>query len=393
MGSPKKDQKNGRPLQFTHLHLENWRNFLHTDVDLQKRVFLVGPNASGKSNFLDVFRFLHDIVSVGGGFQQAVINNRGGVSDIRSLAARRYPDIVVMVRIGSGESSFVWQYELHFTQDNRRRPIIRKEKVSKGGKDILLRPDEDDLKDPERLTKTYLEQVTVNREFREVSDFFSSVRYLHIVPQLVREPDRSVGRKKDPYGGDFLEQIAGTPEKIRKAWLSRIEAALRIAVPQLNKVELWRDDRGTPHLRGKYAHWRPQGAWQAEDQFSDGTLRLMGLLWASLEGHGPLLLEEPELSLHPEVIRFIPQMFARIQRRSGRQILLSTHSSDLLRDDGIGLDEVLLLIPSSEGTEVRAAKKIREIERLLHSGMTLADVVIPHTRPENAEQLALFGDR
>jgi predicted ATPase len=70
------------------------------------------------------------------------------------------------------------------------------------------------------------------------------------------------------------------------------------------------------------------------DQFSDGTLRLMGLLWAVLDGRGPLLLEEPELSLHPEVIRFIPQMFARIQRRTGRQIILSTHSADLLRDEG-----------------------------------------------------------
>lgn len=119
----------------------------------------------------------------------------------------------------------------------------------------------------------------------------------------------------------------------------------------------------------------------------------MGLLWATLEGNGPLLLEEPELSLHPEVTRFIPQMFARIQRLSGRQILLSTHSTDLLQDEGIGLDEVLLLIPSSEGTEVRPAKGIREIERLLRSGMSLADIVIPHTRPENVDQLALFGDK
>jgi predicted ATPase len=298
-----------------------------------------------------------------------------------------------MVRMGSGESDSIWEYELHFTQDNRRRSTIKRERVSKGGKNILLRPDEDDQKDRERLTQTYLEQVNVNREFRDVADFFASVRYLHIVPQLVREPDRSVGKRKDPYGGDFLEQIASTPEKTRIAWLRRIEGALKVAVPQLTKVELWRDDRGTPHLRGKYAHWRPQGAWQAEDQFSDGTLRLMGLLWATLEGNGPLLLEEPELSLHPEVTRFIPQMFARIQRLSGRQILLSTHSTDLLQDEGIGLDEVLLLIPSSEGTEVRPAKGIREIERLLRSGMSLADIVIPHTRPENAEQLALFGDK
>jgi predicted ATPase len=59
-------------LRVTAIRLENWRNFAHVDVDLQRRVFLIGPNASGKSNFLDVIRFLYDIVSVGGGFQEAV---------------------------------------------------------------------------------------------------------------------------------------------------------------------------------------------------------------------------------------------------------------------------------------------------------------------------------
>jgi len=73
-----------KALRFTYLRLENWRNFAEADVDLQRRVFLVGPNASGKSNFLDAFRFLYDIVSVGGGFQEAV-RKRGGVSSIRCL--------------------------------------------------------------------------------------------------------------------------------------------------------------------------------------------------------------------------------------------------------------------------------------------------------------------
>ena len=168
--------------------------------------------------------------------------------------------------------------------------------------------------------------------------------------------------------------------------------ALRVAVSQLTDVELWRDERGTPHLRGKYEHWRPQGAWQTEEQFSDGTLRLMGLLWVALEGGGPLLLEEPELSLHPEIVRFLPQMFARMQRRTGRQIILSTYSPDLLRDDGIGLDEVLLLRPGSEGTVVTPASKETDIQELLGSGMTVAEAVIPRTRPVQAEQLSLFAD-
>lgn len=380
-----------KPLSLAQAHLENWRNFVELDVRLQQRVFLVGPNASGKSNFLDVFRFLHDIVSVGGGFQQAVLR-RGGVSSLRCLAARRYPDIVVRVSIGSDKDHPEWEYELHFSQDNLRRPMIKRERVAKNGTEIFVRPDEQDQKDPERLTQTYLEQVQANQEFREVANFFTSVRYLHIVPQLVREPDRSIGKTNDPYGGDFLEQIARTQERTRKARFARIRDALRVAVPQLQDLELQRDKRGTPHLRGKYEHWRPQGAWQSEEQFSDGTLRLLGLLWATLEGSGPLLLEEPELSLHPEVVRFIPQMFARVQRRSGRQIFISTHSPEMLRDEGIGLDEVLLLAPQAEGTQVKPATSLQDARALLDSGLSLAEVILPHTRPEQAYQLSLFGE-
>lgn len=380
-----------KPLRFTHIHLENWRNFGRVDVDLLRRVFLVGPNASGKSNFLDVFRFLKDIVAVGGGFQAAV-RQRGGVSRLRCLAARRYSDLLVRARIGDGENPCIWEYELRFSQDNRQRAVIKKEIVTRNGSSLLERPDKEDRSDRERLTQTYLEQVYANQAFREVAEFFGSIRYLHIVPQLVREPARSVGRRNDPFGGDFLEQLARTPARTLNARLRRIVNALRVAVPQLKELELWRDDRGTPHLRGRYEHWRPQGAWQTEAQLSDGTLRLLGLLWAILDGSGPLLLEEPELSLHPDVVRFIPQMFARVQRSSGRQILVSTHSTDLLRDEGIGLDEVLLLLPGSEGTSARPASSFAEIKVLLESGLPLADAVIPRTRPEKAEQLTLFAD-
>lgn len=378
-------------LRFSSVRLQNWKNFARIEVALQNRVFLVGPNAAGKSNFLDVFRFLRDLASPGGGFQQAV-RHRGGVSAIRCLAARRYPDIDLRVVVQPPQAETRWEYELAFNQDPQRRARISREKVVRDGQQLLERPDDDDKQDPARLTQTHLEQVNVNREFRELVSFFGSVRYLHIVPQLVREPDRSVGRPNDPFGGDFLEQIAKTQEKTRGARLRRIRDALRIAVPQLAEIELTRDPRGTPHLRGKYEHWRPQGAWQTEEQFSDGTLRLMGLLWVAMEGGGPLLLEEPELSLHPEIVRFLPQMFARIQRRTGRQVILSTHSPDLLRDDGIGLDEVLLLRPLREGTEVSAASAFQEIRDLLQGGLTLAEAIVPRTGPERADQLTLFGD-
>lgn len=56
-------------MRFTKLYLRNWRNFLEVDVALRERMFVVGPNASGKSNLLHALRFLRDIAEPRGGFQ------------------------------------------------------------------------------------------------------------------------------------------------------------------------------------------------------------------------------------------------------------------------------------------------------------------------------------
>lgn len=382
--------RNGHsPLHFTRIELENWRNFTHVDVPLQRRMFLVGPNASGKSNLLDAFRFLRDVVSIGGGFQSAVAN-RDGISQIRCLAARGHPDVTLRVNVGDTTKPDIWRYELSLAGSRKERAVVKKEVVIKDGRVLLDRPNKDDVADPERLTQTWLEQVNVNKSFRPLVDFLESIQYLHLVPHLVRDPDRSIGRKHDPFGGDFLERVAATSSKTQRAWLRRIRNALQVAVPQLGELKLERGSRGVPHLKGRYKHWRPSGAWQTERDFSDGTLRLIGLLWAILEGSGPLLLEEPELSLHSEVVRCLPQLFARVQRQSGRQIILSTHSKELLQDNGIGQDEAILLFPRVEGTAVELASSKQEIGHLLEKGVSLGEAIMPLTRPERAQQLMLF---
>lgn len=119
---------------------------------------------------------------------------------------------------------------------------------------------------------------------------------------------------------------------------------------------------------------------------------MLGLLWALLDGNGPLLLEEPELSLNAAVVRQIPQMFNRVQRRSKRQILVSTHSPDLLEDEGIGMNEVLILVPGAEGTSVRPAGDLSAVRDLVEGGMGLGEAVRPHAAPAHPEQLRLFGE-
>ncbi|HEU0079271.1 MAG TPA: AAA family ATPase [Longimicrobiaceae bacterium] len=376
-------------MRILHLKLENWKNFRSVDLPLQRRVFIVGPNASGKSNLLDALRFLRDIADPEGGFQRAV-KSRGGVSQLRCLHARQQPNIAVEVSILLED--LTWSYRLEFAQDNQRRPQVRREEVTRDGHVILRRPDKADDVDSNRLTQTHLEQVNANKDFRGIAEFLSQLRYLHVVPQLIRESDRMLPRSQDPYGSDFLEQIAKTPNRTLSSRLKRINQALQVAVPQLRELKLERDDRGVPHLKWLHEHWRPHAGWQTEEHFSDGTLRLLGLLWAFLDGNAPLLLEEPELSLHSAVVRHIPSMMIRAGRKSSRQILVSTHSADLLSDESIGPEEVVLLEPSSEGTRAVVAAEIEQVRELIEGGLTVADAVLPQTAPREAAQLALFGE-
>ena len=75
-------------MQITRINLKNWRNFRTLDVPLRDVSYILGPNASGKSNLLDVFRFLRDVSKPTGGGLQAAILARGGISKLRCLHAR-----------------------------------------------------------------------------------------------------------------------------------------------------------------------------------------------------------------------------------------------------------------------------------------------------------------
>jgi len=382
----------------SHITLKNWRNFQSVDVDMGNRVFLVGPNASGKSNFLDVFRFMRDITKQGGGLQKA-ISDRGGIPKIRCLAARRESDVEIDVSLAeTATDEILWRYAIGIKQEVRgyRNPYLVYERVWEGDQQMLNRPDHADEKDRLRLTQTHLEQISLNQPFRDISKFFDSVQYLHLVPQLVRYPSAfpGPGIPGDPYGQNFLERVARTRQNTRQARLRKIEGALRVAVPQLKHLIDIKDKSGIPHLEATYEHWRPKGAKQREDQFSDGTLRLIGLLWALLDGDSLLLLEEPELSLNAGIVSKLPALMHRLQQqkrsRQKRQVMLSTHSADLLSDKGIGGEEVLLLLPSAEGTDVKVASSIQEIRDLLEGGLSVADAVLSRTVPRDAHQMVLF---
>ena len=220
-----------------------------------------------------------------------------------------------------------------------------------------------------------------------LKDIFSRLREAY-VPQLVRYGTEISGNRleNDPFGQGFLERIAATNSNTRQSRLNKIARSLARIVPQLAVLTFERDPtNGQPHLRARFDNWRTNDVWQREDQLSDGTLRLIGLFWSLLERSGVLLLEEPEISLNRDIVRrlagLIYALSAPVRRRRGderhreqRQVILTTHSPDLLCDQGIDGWEVLFITPSNDGSILKPLADDPSFRHVLEAGVMPGEI-------------------
>lgn len=365
-------------MRLSQLQVKNWRNFHEIEFLLGQRLIVVGANATGKSNLMDVFRFLRDLASPQGGLG-AAIDSRGGLATIRNLNARNFNNGRVEIHAVLEDSGVAWTYNLAFTQEQAglHRPIVAKEVVKRDGEIILERPNHDDEQDPALLTQTHLEQIASNSSFRELARFFGGIRYFHPSAQNIRYS--ALGRKSSDASGDgLIAEINATTEKTRLSRLKKIESALQTAVPSFESLKLEIDAAGQPHLVAAFRNWRPKSAKQRETDFSDGTLRLIALLWAVLSqprSEGILLLEEPEISLNREIIQQMPSMIAAVQRGKDMQVIMTTHSPDLLDDEGVSAAEILVLKRGKEYTQGSLLSELEKESAFVDSGIPTSEII------------------
>ena len=160
-------------MQIVFLKLKNWRNFIHAEANLGAINYVVGPNASGKSNFLDVFRFLRDIAKPEGGGLRTAIRDRDGLSKLRCLHARRDPELFIEAHLEDEEEGVKakWVYRLGVKSEGAgaNRPVVSKEEVIRSDGQVeqvlLRRPDREDETNSERLTKPLWNRRKRTRRF------------------------------------------------------------------------------------------------------------------------------------------------------------------------------------------------------------------------------------
>ena len=363
-------------MKLTHIAITNWRNFAHIEFDLASRLFVVGPNSSGKTNLLAALRFLSDVARLG----LAAASERWG-------GPERY------FRSGTDSASFAVTVDVDTRQITydlslQRLTGIPGENVLEGDQLRILEPrvldDRADLfswkdvaessgddpthgrkgeADTSFLPSEYAgekllidgEEVPVIRDAKQVrlgASYFrkmlAGIRYIHPNPKKMLE---RADRYDPDHGTGFFQHAGRFSDQQLDAVVDRIRPIMAAVVPEIPNLSYQRMGLGTELVFYSDTPVRGASGVYSHEQFSEGTLRLLGLLFdlATLpRDTSVVLIEEPETFLQASVVRSLPSLLAEVAMNRDVQMIISTHSPELI-DSELVLPSQVLMLRSENG--------------------------------------------
>lgn len=407
-----------QPFQVTRVWARNFRSIADAVVDLDRLTVLVGPNASGKSNILDILRFIKDAFRFD---LEAAISLRHGMEAIQHrTAADQAADVELGLAVSeeegkSGNYSLVYGFTLASDQEGGFR--VRQEyakvwhkpreesvefRIEEGNlitpawmtsDAYRLRslPDEDsgdfgtsDLWLP-RMARLWRfrgrsgseERDRVLRQVSRVLDLFhrrlQDMRFYHIFPNTIREPQKLGNVYPLDEDAGNLASVLRNIERRGLGWLPHFKDSLQHLIPGVLDLEV---TAAGGYLVVRLKHEAlPDGAWIDLSQESDGTIRLLGLLVALYQRrHLPLIgIEEPELTVHPGALAVLANLLNEAARRS--QVIVTTHSPELIDYlSDFRAIESLRIVELREGVTVIGKVASTQIEAVRQSLFSLGEL-------------------
>lgn len=309
--------------------IEGFKSFDSIELSLRRLSLLVGPNGAGKSNFIQVFELLGEIIR---GELELSVGRSGGASTL-----------------------------LHSTSRRADRIVIKAEFASNGYEIALIPTDDDSLIfehenpwfiDRGKYQAPYIEHLGAgHRESRLRTSSKGTARWVlsRMTPWFVyhfHDTSRSapVKRKGDINDNDVLRSdvsnLAAFLYRLRetnRSHYDRIVDTVRSVAPFFDDFQLRPDRLNTDRIQLEWKQ-RSSSSYFGPNALSDGTLRFICIATLFLQPNPPslILLDEPELGLHPYAISLVAEML----EACSEQIIVATQSVTLL--NRLDISDVLI---------------------------------------------------
>jgi predicted ATPase len=348
------------PVFIKRVVLNNYKSIKECSVPLGALTFLVGQNGAGKSNFLDALRLVSDGLNTS---LEHAMRERGGLNEVRRRSSGHPTHFGIRLeweladgtngiyafRVGSQKKGgFEIQREecRVFTTDMQEYYYRVECGEVKSTSSAVSPPASDD--------RLYLVAAAGLPPFRPIYEALSHMGFYNLNPDEIREPqppDPGEVLKRD---GSNLASVLGMLE--RGGDIGRIVELLSKVVPGITSIDVKHvGNKETLEFRQLVGTNKDPWRFLAENM-SDGTLRALGVLTALFQssredGAGvPLVgIEEPETAVHPGAAAVLRDGIRMAAEKT--QVLVTSHSPDLLDDKEIAADNIMAVI--SRGGETR----------------------------------------
>jgi predicted ATPase len=330
--------------RFEEVTIKGFRRLGNIELELRPLSVMIGANGIGKTSVLDVFSLL---ASSAQGSLNAAISELGGLPALMtydraeelefgiSMDVQRYEPLRYLLRIKPQGSSYVIEEEvLSQVRQHGRGPFKHIDsygttiKYYEVSQNRLIRPTWE-----HNPLETSLSQVP--KMFQEPEEFrrrLASSTFYHVLNVEPRSPVRlPQPMRPAALPGKNGEDLVSCLFYLRETDRDRFEAiedALHTAFPGFERLDF------PPVAAGTLAmSWRDKGFSKPlyMNQLSEGMLRFLWLV-TLLQSPGLTaltLIDEPEVSLHPELLSLLADLFREASRRT--QLVIATHSDRLVR--------------------------------------------------------------
>lgn len=392
----------------TRIALRNYKSIAACDIRPAQLSFLVGPNGSGKSNFLDALRFAAESLRLS---LDHALRDRGGINEVRRRSGGHPTHFGIRLDFELADSSGYFAFSIG--AKTRGGYEIQKEEClvaprDDPGRSAFYRVEGGNVvkstlspAPAAASDRLYLVNVSGVGAFRPTYDALSSMGFYNLNPEAIRDlqpPDPGDLLKRDGSNIASVLSNLGTRDPELKL---RIEEYLSKVVPGVAGVdsrqigsketlEFRQEVRGAKHPWHFFA-----------SSMSDGTLRAFAVLVALFQAAGSggsarrlVGIEEPEVALHPAAAGILIDGLKDASEHA--QILVTSHSPDLLDDESIPDGSILAVVAEHGETRVgpldevgRAALKdhLYTAGELLRMDQLRPDPRVANLRPG---QLELF---
>jgi predicted ATPase len=339
----------------TRVYAKNFRSLSEIDVNLNRLTVLVGPNSSGKSNFLDVLRFISD--GLRKGLQSAIDDERQGIKTIRRWAPSRPYDIEIEIdikdkirlRTGRGKEfkdvDFVGKYRIEIKsakaieQDGFTTYHVKKESCNVEYAGMNHSYELINGKFTKKLIGIEIEPTNTGLilpllgfmpPFSHIHRPLTRMFFYNIYPNIIRSPKEPGSEYPLDSHGRNIASVLRKMQREKSPWLEDIKEVLARVVSDISDFQVV-PVGGFLTLKFKHKSKDMKPHYFEASQESDGTLRILGILAALFQEPAPVLLaiEEPEITVHPGVLGILADLIKEASEKRS-QVLVTTHSPDLI---------------------------------------------------------------